>query len=120
MFYWAEGFTFDSNGLLLYNGGFVCDDDMNNNVAILICMEMGFVGALSWSGFQQNGSNEFGMDSIYCSGATDWSQCTFKTTDDCSNGEGVQLVCTYDANHPQLNFIGTFSQECAPFCQFLS
>ena len=57
-------------------------------------MEMGYRRADSWSGSQLTGTDEFAMDAINCDSATDWSQCTFSTTEDCSNMEGVQLVCT--------------------------
>ena len=38
------------SGLLLFEGGTVCDDYFNDNAALAICLEMGFWKAGSWEG----------------------------------------------------------------------
>ena len=38
----------DQRGLLLYNGGTVCDDSFTDNAARAICIELGYTSHQSW------------------------------------------------------------------------
>ena len=85
-----------STGLLLYNGGTVCDDLFNETTADIICRQMGYLGSASWfSGinyeFQQD--LDIAMDDVQCNDDT-WSSCTFESTSNCNHGEDVFISCT--------------------------
>ena len=82
-------------GLLLSNGGTVCDDGFSDNSADAICRELGHIGQMSWS----NGNNwgiqaglEITLDDVACSSG-EWSSCSFLLVDNCSHGEDVFLQC---------------------------
>ena len=42
--------TSSDGGLLLFEGGTVCNDNFNDNAALAICLEMGFWKSGFWSG----------------------------------------------------------------------
>ena len=82
-------------GLLLSNGGTVCDDGFSDNSADAICRELGHIGQMSWS----NGYNwgiqawlEITLDDVACSSG-EWSSCSFSLVDNCGHGEDVFLQC---------------------------
>ena len=83
-------------GLLLSNGGTVCDDSFSDNSADAICREMGFPGRLSWrsgnhwSSFQA--TFDITLDDVICSSG-EWSSCTYNFEDNCSHSEDILLVC---------------------------
>ena len=85
-------------GLLLYNGGTVCDDSFSENSANAICREMGFTGASNWvsgSEYSFGGSQlslDITLDEVACSGG-DWDSCSYLTIDDCGHSEDVFLTC---------------------------
>ena len=84
-----------SLGLLLSNGGTVCDDLFNDTSADAICRKMGYPGKLSWeygSKWDIQTNYEILLDDVACS-TNEWSSCTFKFTSDCSHGEDVFLQC---------------------------
>ena len=83
-------------GLLLSNGGTVCDDSFSDNSADAICRELGFTGKWSWSygnlwsSFQEN--LEITLDDVVCSSG-ELSSCTFRFEHDCYHWEDVFLKC---------------------------
>ncbi|XP_063695438.1 SCO-spondin-like [Bolinopsis microptera] len=82
-------------GLLLSNGGTVCDDDFTDNSADAICKEMGYFGQMSWSFGSKwaiQAGFEITLDNVVCSSG-DWSSCSFAFADDCTHGEDVFLQC---------------------------
>ena len=85
-----------NSGLLLANGGTVCDDSFDNNSAAAICREMGFsVEGVSWTfgnkwGIQK--SYLIKLDQVECS-STYWSSCSYDTNHDCYHSEDVHLTC---------------------------
>ncbi|KAL5268377.1 hypothetical protein ACHWQZ_G002293 [Mnemiopsis leidyi] len=82
-------------GLLLYNGGTVCDDYFNEKTADIICRQMGYRGIASWfSGRNYNIQNnlDITLDDISCNGNT-WDSCTFETTSNCGHSEDVFISC---------------------------
>ena len=52
------------SGLLLFEGGTVCDDGFNNYAALAICLEMGFGAARSWEGGSSDPAQVFNMNII--------------------------------------------------------
>ncbi|XP_063678471.1 multiple epidermal growth factor-like domains protein 6 [Bolinopsis microptera] len=91
--------TEGEEGLLLYNGGTVCDDhyDTDNNASNAVCKLMGFEAFSShtnshkWKSLQD--SYSITLDQVKCS-STEWSSCTYvDSTHDCGHGEDVFLTC---------------------------
>ena len=88
-------------GLLLSNGGTVCDDYFTDNSADAICRKMGYTERMSWrsgnlwSLFQAN--FEITLDDVSCSGG-EWRSCTFNFVDNCNHNEDIFLAC--DDNSP--------------------
>ena len=85
-------------GLLLYNGGTVCDDSFSENSANAICREMGYIGAFNWvSGGEYSlgrtqDSLDITLDDVSC-GGDDWDSCSYSTVDNCGHSEDVFLTC---------------------------
>ena len=82
-------------GLLLHNGGTVCDDSFDENSAAAICRLLGFSDATSWSSGNDWGiqdSYNIHMDDVQCRSKI-WSSCTFSDTHNCEHGEDVFLLC---------------------------
>ena len=82
-------------GLLLSNGGTVCDDHFNDASAEAICHKMGYHGQLSWEGgakWDMQSNYEISLDDVIC-GTNEWSSCKFTFTSDCSHSEDVFLQC---------------------------
>ena len=82
-------------GLLLSNGGTVCDDNFNDNAAEAICRQMGYMGKLSWTYGEKWGiqtSKEITLDDVACS-TEEWSSCTFSFEHNCGHGEDIFLQC---------------------------
>jgi hypothetical protein len=88
-------------GLLLSNGGTVCDDKFNNNSADAVCREMGYFGKMSWESGSKWGIQsryDILLDDVNCT-ADEWSSCTFQFIHDCSHGEDVFLQCDGVGEH---------------------
>ena len=84
-------------GLLLYNGGTVCDDQFDENSAIAICRLLGHRGITSWSSGQEwsiQDGFDINMDEVQCSSEL-WSSCTFKESHNCEHTEDVFLTCEH-------------------------
>ena len=82
-------------GLLLSNGGTVCDDSFSNNSADAICREMGHIGQMSWSNGDLWGIQaglEITLDDVVCSSG-EWSSCSFAFVHNCVHSEDVFLQC---------------------------
>ena len=85
----------EREGLLLYNGGTVCDDFFNDNSAKAICRLLGYSGYFSWSsGFKWDIQSNYDikMDNFQCSSG-DWSFCTYSTSHNCGHSEDIFLAC---------------------------
>ena len=85
-------------GLLLYNGGTVCDDYFSYNSANAICREMGQPRAVTWRsgigsphylGFQ---SLDITLNDVRCR-ESNWDTCSYSTTHNCEHREDVYLAC---------------------------
>ncbi|KAL5253604.1 hypothetical protein ACHWQZ_G013415 [Mnemiopsis leidyi] len=85
-------------GLLLYNGGTVCDDSFNENSADAICREMGYSGSFLWvsgssySYGERQTSLDITLDDVQCSD-DDWDSCSYSTSHNCGHSEDVFLTC---------------------------
>ena len=89
-----------SGGLLLFNGGTVCDDSFNDEAAVAICRKMGFDGSdAGWSvmenkvmwGIQKN--YDIKLDDVICNGDS-WADCQFDARpENCNHNEDVFLTC---------------------------
>ena len=86
-------------GLLLYNGGTVCNDGFADNAAKAICVELGFKGATRYTSFRIGSNYDINLDEVHCMN-TSWVSCVFLTTDDidrgCSHYQKVFLECHSD------------------------
>ena len=84
-------------GLLIYNGGTVCDDHFNMNAAHAICKVMGYRrGAVRYRNGLAYGTQQtrrsIRMDDVICRSTT-WSSCRYRTSHNCSHGEDILLTC---------------------------
>ena len=84
-------------GLLLFNGGTVCDDHFSTNSAHAICRTMGFSHAtryrsgLVYGSFQSR--KPIRLDDVICS-STHWSSCRSNAHHNCNHREDILLTCT--------------------------
>uniref|UniRef100_A0A8C8G947 Lysyl oxidase homolog n=1 Tax=Oncorhynchus tshawytscha TaxID=74940 RepID=A0A8C8G947_ONCTS len=83
-----------------YNGewGTVCDDDFSIHAANILCRELGFVEAVSWSPSSKYGKGEgrIWLDNVHCSGRErTLAQCKSNGfgVSDCKHSEDVGVVC---------------------------
>ena len=92
-----KGAMTGNSGLLIYNGGTVCDDYFDQNAADAICSWMGIKHSCSkWtskSAWHIQPDYEITLDDVRCSHAA-WSSCTFSKTHDCQHSEDVFLTCS--------------------------
>ena len=84
-------------GLLLNNGGTVCDDDFSANSADAVCRKMGYLGQMSYSSGSkwpniQSGLN-ITLDDLACS-SRDWESCSFVFSHNCNHNEDIFLQCS--------------------------
>ena len=83
-------------GLLLWNGGTVCDDSFNDNAADAICRVLGHDGHSSWrSGqiYSIQSNYDIKMDDVSCSSGA-WTSCSYITNHNCGHSEDIHLVCS--------------------------
>ena len=83
-------------GLLLYNGGTVCDDHFNMNAAHAICKLMGSRSASRYrhgNAYVSQNRKQIRMDDVICRGSR-WSLCRFSTRHNCGHGEDIMLKCS--------------------------
>ena len=83
-------------GLLLWNGGTVCDDLFNMNAAHAICRAMGFRSATRYRNGLAYGAMQtrktIRMDNVRCT-TSNWNQCRYLTRHNCSHPEDILLTC---------------------------
>ena len=94
----GDEITDEREGLLLYSGGTVCDDNFSDNSANAICSELGHnFRAVSWtSGFifpTLQSSKTVTMNDVGCSSGI-WSSCSPATSRfTCRHMEDIHLAC---------------------------
>ena len=82
-------------GLLINNGGTVCDDNFSDRSAEAICRKMGFMGKLSWTSGEKWGiqaSKEITIFDVICT-STEWSSCKYAYNHNCGHNEDLFLQC---------------------------
>ena len=82
-------------GLLLSNGGTVCDDGFSANSADAICRKMGYLGQMSYTSGSKWGIQNglaITLDDVECSSG-DWSSCSFTFSHNCRHSEDIFLQC---------------------------
>merc|ERR1719232_1791859 len=83
-------------GLLLFNGGTVCDDGFSMNSAHAVCRTMGYRHAtryrhgLVYGSFQSR--KRIGLDDVICS-SSHWASCRSTTRHNCNHREDILLTC---------------------------
>ena len=87
-------------GLLLSNGGTVCDDSFSDNSADAICREMGFPrGYHSWRNSNQwilfQVTFDISLDDVLCRSG-EFTSCTYNLEHNCVHSEDVFLACDTD------------------------
>ncbi|VFV34837.1 lysyl oxidase homolog 2 [Lynx pardinus] len=93
-----------------YNGqwGTVCDDDFSIHAAHVVCRELGYVEAKSWTASSSYGKGEgpIWLDNIYCTGKeATLAACSSNGwgVTDCKHTEDVGVVCS-DKRIPGFKF----------------
>ena len=82
-------------GLLLRNGGTVCDDLFDYYSAEAICRVMGYNGQTSWTSrysWSIQSTYDIKLDNVDCNNF-DWDDCSFSTSHNCGHSEDVFLEC---------------------------
>lgn len=83
--------------LLTYEGGTVCDDGFSKDTdGNAICKELGYSSALSVDSelrYDWQSELNINLDDVSCSNTRRWSDCTFRTIDNCNHNEDVLLSC---------------------------
>ncbi|XP_055725009.1 lysyl oxidase homolog 2A-like isoform X1 [Salvelinus fontinalis] len=100
-----------------YNGewGTVCDDDFSIHAANILCRELGYVEAVSWSPSSKYGKGEgrIWLDNVHCSGRErTLAQCKSNGfgVSDCKHSEDVGVVCN-QRRIPGFKFISSFTNS---------
>ena len=97
----GEAYKSEELGLLLYNGGTVCNDRFDTIDANVICIRMGFERANEWQTFTSSIpgfwyfrlSYEITLDDIDCVDGRGWEGCTYVDNHNCDHHEDVFLSC---------------------------
>ncbi|KAM9859935.1 lysyl oxidase homolog 2A-like [Aulostomus maculatus] len=102
---------------VFYNGqwGTVCDDDFSFSAAQVVCRELGYIGAESWSPSAKYGRGEghIWLDNLHCSGSErSLAQCQSNGfgVSDCKHSEDVGVVCS-QTRIPGYQFIRTYGHD---------
>ncbi|KAM6980314.1 lysyl oxidase homolog 2A [Aplochiton taeniatus] len=102
---------------LYYNGewGTVCDDDFSIYAARVVCRELGYLDAVSWSPSSKYGRGEgrIWLDNVNCRGSENsLAQCDSNGfgVSDCKHSEDVGVVCS-PKRIPGFKFISTLANN---------
>uniref|UniRef100_H3DNE6 Lysyl oxidase homolog n=1 Tax=Tetraodon nigroviridis TaxID=99883 RepID=H3DNE6_TETNG len=94
-----------------YNGEWgTCDDDFNIHAAQVVCRELGYAEAVSWSPSSKygKGTGPIWFDNLHCSGKEALALCPSNGVgvSDCKHSEDVGVVCS-DKRIPGFRFVNT-------------
>ncbi|RXN02328.1 lysyl oxidase -like protein [Labeo rohita] len=102
---------------VFYEGewGTVCDDDFTIHAAQVVCRELGYVEAVSWSPSSKYGKGEgrIWFDNVHCKGnEKSLAQCESNGigVSDCKHTEDVGVVCS-DKRIPGFKFVNTLTNN---------
>ncbi|KAI1900775.1 hypothetical protein AGOR_G00053350 [Albula goreensis] len=102
---------------VFYEGewGTVCDDDFSIHAAQVVCREMGYLEAISWSAGAKYGRGEgrIWYDNVHCTGKEkSLALCNSNGigVSDCKHSEDVGVVCS-DKRIPGFRFINTLNNN---------
>ena len=89
--------TGEQEGLLIFGGGTVCEDNFSGDSTNAICRELGFAAASQWrSGLVWGAvqtSKPVNLDNVVCSRDASWSSCSYSEISNCLHEEDVFLTC---------------------------
>ncbi|XP_006625629.2 lysyl oxidase homolog 2B [Lepisosteus oculatus] len=102
---------------VFYNGewGTVCDDDFSIHAAQVVCRELGYLEAISWSPASKYGKGEgrIWLDNVHCTGKEkSLALCSSNGfgVSDCKHTEDVGVVCS-DKRIPGFKFINSLTNN---------
>ena len=113
--------TGQQNGLLLYNGGTLCDSKFNITAAHAVCKLMGFKKALSWKSGQLWRTQEkykVLSQSLVCS-LRDWSSCVFRSDGKACNDHTKDVFLTCSGNRSPFTLVNLSGSQVSGLQQFL-
>ena len=75
--------------------GPVCDDVWGSSHADVVCRQLGYARGDAYKGSRWGSvPSDFAMDEVTCRGDEKYLQeCTYRTSEDCSNSEGAGVWC---------------------------
>uniref|UniRef100_A0A8C9VFQ8 Lysyl oxidase homolog n=1 Tax=Scleropages formosus TaxID=113540 RepID=A0A8C9VFQ8_SCLFO len=102
---------------VFYDGewGTICDDDFTIHAAHVVCRQLGYVEAISWSAASKYGKGEgrIWFDNVHCTGKEkSLAQCSSNGigVSDCKHTEDVGVVCS-DKRIPGFKFINALTNN---------
>ncbi|XP_063675866.1 scavenger receptor cysteine-rich type 1 protein M130-like [Bolinopsis microptera] len=113
--------TGQQNGLLLYNGGTLCDSSFNITAAHAVCKLMGFKNALSWKSgkiWRTQERYKVFSHSLVCS-LRDWSSCTFRNDGKACTDHAKDVFLTCSGNRSPFTLVNSAGSQVSGLQQFL-